>query len=565
MKPNPPKTSEPVTMKKPRELESSSDNDINIEFGSSPKQRSFTLNTVNKNPPSETSFLKINDYAKLASSPVFMVPPSGIISSSAGSSSTGGNKLQNQQNIPHQSFSKQLSKSQTDLNSSHDYGFKPSSVPTRGNYAQRINTSSVYNLKQNSDDNLSSVSSVSPPVRDFGMDFLFHLQAMRSSRSSFSQNSQTTQTKHNFKYLVLEGGGVKGIALVGALSELYKLGEIRSITHITGSSVGALIGSLVACRIPYDQLEKYINGLDFSKFRDSSWNPFKNIYNIQRKCGWYQGNELYEEHGNILRAIRDNKAENPADITFQEVHNLFGTTLVIPVTLVYKQGCISINCSRANFPNMPIRLASRYSASFPLWFEALPFLGTLTTDGGLLNNYPVDVFAEYPDFISRGIGLKLVASHEIRTLRNKIGETIPSRHLSGQTDVLGGAPNNAEEFTYSIVGAIYDNAQMMHIPPYANELTVNIDTGHVSSMNFNIPSVDKMMLFEKGKDAIVEFLRARRPSCPTELDSPRVSIGENGSRLSSVSIYSSNSDTKNKKDEPENVLDDMQFLDLHTK
>ena len=47
-----------------------------------------------------------------------------------------------------------------------------------------------------------------------------------------------------FADLVLEGGGVKGIALVGAISVLEERGyEFR---RVAGTSAGAIVGSLVA-------------------------------------------------------------------------------------------------------------------------------------------------------------------------------------------------------------------------------------------------------------------------------------------------------------------------------
>ncbi len=51
-----------------------------------------------------------------------------------------------------------------------------------------------------------------------------------------------------FADLVLEGGSVKGIALVGAISVLEEHGyEFR---RVAGTSAGAIVGSLVAANAP---------------------------------------------------------------------------------------------------------------------------------------------------------------------------------------------------------------------------------------------------------------------------------------------------------------------------
>ena len=48
--------------------------------------------------------------------------------------------------------------------------------------------------------------------------------------------------------LVLEGGGVKGIALVGAISVLEE--RDYQFRRVAGTSVGAVVGSLVAALAP---------------------------------------------------------------------------------------------------------------------------------------------------------------------------------------------------------------------------------------------------------------------------------------------------------------------------
>ena len=61
-----------------------------------------------------------------------------------------------------------------------------------------------------------------------------------------------------FADLVLEGGGVKGIALVGAISVLRERGyEFR---RVAGISAGAIVGSLVAANAGAE-LEEIMRGL----------------------------------------------------------------------------------------------------------------------------------------------------------------------------------------------------------------------------------------------------------------------------------------------------------------
>jgi NTE family protein len=66
--------------------------------------------------------------------------------------------------------------------------------------------------------------------------------------------------------LVLEGGGVEGIGLVGAVSVLEEAGY--SVQRVAGTSAGAIVGSLVAAGIPAAELREIMEGLDYRRFQD---------------------------------------------------------------------------------------------------------------------------------------------------------------------------------------------------------------------------------------------------------------------------------------------------------
>jgi NTE family protein len=68
--------------------------------------------------------------------------------------------------------------------------------------------------------------------------------------------------------LVLEGGGVKGIGLVGAISVLEEHGF--SFVRVAGTSAGAIVGSLVAAGFTSAELHELMAALDYTKFRDST-------------------------------------------------------------------------------------------------------------------------------------------------------------------------------------------------------------------------------------------------------------------------------------------------------
>src|SRR5256885_16638859 len=67
--------------------------------------------------------------------------------------------------------------------------------------------------------------------------------------------------------LVLEGGGVKGIGLVGAISVLEERGY--RLHRIAGTSAGAIVGALVAAGLRATELVDVMNGVGYTRFQDA--------------------------------------------------------------------------------------------------------------------------------------------------------------------------------------------------------------------------------------------------------------------------------------------------------
>ena len=66
---------------------------------------------------------------------------------------------------------------------------------------------------------------------------------------------------------VFQGGGVKGIALVGALIEFGDHGWTEWIS-VAGTSAGSIIASYIACGHGPDDLEKLLRETPYEKFQD---------------------------------------------------------------------------------------------------------------------------------------------------------------------------------------------------------------------------------------------------------------------------------------------------------
>jgi NTE family protein len=65
---------------------------------------------------------------------------------------------------------------------------------------------------------------------------------------------------------VFEGGGVKGIGLVGAVSEIEKAGY--EFENLAGTSAGAIVASLLAVGYSSAELKKELEQLNYNDFKD---------------------------------------------------------------------------------------------------------------------------------------------------------------------------------------------------------------------------------------------------------------------------------------------------------
>ncbi|MFT6039090.1 MAG: NTE family protein, partial [Candidatus Azotimanducaceae bacterium] len=76
---------------------------------------------------------------------------------------------------------------------------------------------------------------------------------------------------YHFRNLIFEGGGVKGVAYLGALEALEKKGITAAIDRIGGTSAGAINAVLLGLNYTNDEARDILWGLDFNAFKDDSW------------------------------------------------------------------------------------------------------------------------------------------------------------------------------------------------------------------------------------------------------------------------------------------------------
>lgn len=203
--------------------------------------------------------------------------------------------------------------------------------------------------------------------------------------------------------LVMEGGGVKGIGLVGALAVLEERGF--EVQRVAGTSAGAIAAALVAAGYTAAELRQVLLELDFNSFKDETWEdriPLvgevvsavfeKGMYKGERFLEWMQG--LLAAKG--VRTFADLPAGEPSGDD-GDAHRL-----QVIATDITDHELLRLPRDAARFGVEPDELAVaeavRMSMSIPIFFEPWRWRSQtdgrehLIVDGGVLSNFPVWIF-----------------------------------------------------------------------------------------------------------------------------------------------------------------------------
>jgi len=215
------------------------------------------------------------------------------------------------------------------------------------------------------------------------------------------------------KNLVLKGGGVKGIAYVGALRELEKHLILQRIERVAGTSAGSLIAGMLAVGLSSWQIEELMFSLDFKKF-ESRANPFR----ILTTYGLYSGGYISDF---IRSFLKQSLYQLSPEVTFKEMKDAGCKDLYVFTCNVNSQSIVELSAEAT--PEVMVVEAIRASMSIPLFFKAFQFSKGMPDDhfyidGGVVYNYPLSFFDglkfnKNPDEINKeSLGLYLYAKEK---------------------------------------------------------------------------------------------------------------------------------------------------------
>lgn len=288
------------------------------------------------------------------------------------------------------------------------------------------------------------------------------------------------------KNLVFEGGGVKGIAFVGALQQLYKHNLLTNIVNVAGTSAGSGVATLFACGYNTDELKNIVWKCNFNTFKDDSFGIFRDLWRLYYSYGFHDGKELKIFHEKLIY----DKLGIP-NITFEQFYQLTQKDLTITGTCLTDSNIHYFN--KDNTPNMIVSDAIQISMSIPYYFKPIVYNNKIFVDGGLLNNFPVDYYDledidRNPIINEETLGLQLESLKEFDHMPNKI-----SSFADFSTTTLNVVLNEISELR---LGTKCDKRKL-----------IKINTGTVSATDFNLGEEQKQFLYNAGITAADLFIK----------------------------------------------------------
>lgn len=307
--------------------------------------------------------------------------------------------------------------------------------------------------------------------------------------------------------VVFEGGGVKGIGLVGALTVLEEEGFVTQ--NLAGTSAGSIVAVLLAAGYSASELRDVIIGLDFRRFEDRRWEDRVPVVgtplSILKDQGIFEGQAFYTWISELLaakgkRTFRD--LVHP-DFAGEEHYryrvNVIASDLTAHRLLVLPHDARTFGIQP---DDLDIALAVRMSMSIPFFFEPVrladPLTGTehLIADGGVLSNFPVWIFDSDGEPAWPTFGMLLVEPDPKASLGSRIPEYQPSRRWLGGT--IG--------YVKSLIQTMLEAHDRLYVAKADFARTIPIETLGVGTTEFDLSRERAEALYESGRNAATAFL-----------------------------------------------------------
>ena len=320
---------------------------------------------------------------------------------------------------------------------------------------------------------------------------------------------------------VFAGGGIRGIAHLGAVCEMERRGY--QFEKLAGTSAGAIIAALVSAGYTGTEAKAAMLETDYRRFKEKDLLDYLGVLGKTISLLWKFGiystgyfelwlNQLLlPKKVLVFGDVKIGDPRNPADHTGSHSDcrpdyrlKVTASDLTDHRILVLPEDLTDFGIDPDSFS---IARAVRMSMSIPVFFEPFRLKDQwgkehLIVDGGLLSNYPMWIMdgeteRKIPTFGFRFSGMK------------------ENQEVCGNC-----SGTNFADYMKAIVSTAldaHDNRHVSHSKGYfertvwiSPEIWINGEKKRISSTDFEITRKEQLLLYENGRKAAADFLQKIR-------------------------------------------------------
>lgn len=207
--------------------------------------------------------------------------------------------------------------------------------------------------------------------------------------------------KKRIKGLVFSGGGLRGLAYIGALKAMEEYGLISpSLEFFSGCSIGAVMAVIISIGYTAEELYDFVLHFQYDSVKDLNVLGFFDNYGLET------GNKIQKFMRLMLK--RKTGLDNP---TFADLYKLNGRHLVINATCINTHTVEYFDYNRT--PTMPVAIAIRMSISLPFLMVPVRWQGKLYVDGAVMDNFPLHLYKNPGEILGFRLGNDQVGCESI--------------------------------------------------------------------------------------------------------------------------------------------------------
>lgn len=314
--------------------------------------------------------------------------------------------------------------------------------------------------------------------------------------------TEPTQAASSPKYAdaVLEGGGVRGIGHVGAISVAEKLGY--QWVNIAGTSAGAIVASMMAADYSAAEMYEIMKDLNYSRFADYEgfdWLILDQVINMIRRGGIHPGKFL-EDFMRSQLAQKGKHTFGDLIVKGQEDDPRFRYRLTVIASDISTGRMVRLPQDARKLygldpDEIDIARAVRMSASYPFFFIPVEQQNTVGNicriiDGGMLSNFPVEIFDVSSEPAHPTFGFRFVASLPPGA------DTHPD---------LFAPTNDAFQILQAMLSTVLSAHDRLYLDDHNYVRTIPIPVNGISALQFDLSKEQAETLYQNGQKAAGDF------------------------------------------------------------